>query len=176
MTNSPPPKNHDSSPEGAALSGPDVSVPVPSKVRKVAIATAVTAGLALGASPLITAPTASAARMRASGSAVAHASVLAAADDGSRPMAQADKGGGGLDVAPNWNAPGIKQGKELIGWAKAGAIIFGVLGLMGGVVIGKVLKDAGNHHASGVRSTAIGIGGALVLAGSAPEIVPWLMG
>ncbi|MDO9353020.1 MAG: hypothetical protein Q7T55_04965 [Solirubrobacteraceae bacterium] len=81
-----------------------------------------------------------------------------------------------LDVAPDWNAPGVRQGKELIGWAKAGAIIFGVLGLMGGLVLSKVLKESGNHHASGVRTTAMGVGGALVLAGAAPELVPWLMG
>jgi hypothetical protein len=96
----------------------------------------------------------------------------------SSPRASSGKNGSAsdLDVAPNWSAPGIRQGKELIGWAKAGAIIFGVLGLMGGVVLSKVLKESGNHHASGVRTTAMGVGGALVLAGAAPEIVPWLMG
>jgi hypothetical protein len=84
--------------------------------------------------------------------------------------------GADLDVAPNWDAPGISQGKALIGWAKAGAMVLGVLGMIGGIVGGKVLKEAGNHHASGVRATALGIGGAMVIAGAAPTLIPQLMG
>jgi hypothetical protein len=93
-----------------------------------------------------------------------------------------DAGGGGnsdgadLDTPPDWSAPGLDQGKVLIGWAKAGAMILGVLGMIGGIVGGKVLKEAGNHHASGVRATALGIGGAMVIAGAAPTLVPALMG
>ena len=81
-----------------------------------------------------------------------------------------------LNPSADFSAPGVDKGSKLIGWAKAGAMVFGVLGLIGGVVIGKVLKEAGNHHASGVRATSMGIGGAMVVAGAAPTIVPWLMG
>jgi hypothetical protein len=81
-----------------------------------------------------------------------------------------------LNPPADFSAPGVDKGSKLIGWAKAGALVFGVLGLIGGVVIGKVLKEAGNHHASGVRATSMGIGGAMVVAGAAPTIVPWLMG
>lgn len=92
------------------------------------------------------------------------------------PSGGGARGGSNLDVAPNFSAPGISQGKELIGWAKAGAMVLGTLGLVGGVVASKVMQNAGNHHAGGVRQSAFGIGGALVLAGSAATIVPWLMG
>jgi hypothetical protein len=37
------------------------------------------------------------------------------------------------------------------------------------------MRQAGNHHAEGVRASAMGVGGALVLAGSAATIVTWLM-
>lgn len=84
--------------------------------------------------------------------------------------------GADLDTAPDWSAPGLDQGKVLIGWAKAGAMVLGVLGMIGGIVGGKVLKEAGNHHASGVRATALGIGGAMVIAGAAPTLIPALMG
>jgi hypothetical protein len=81
-----------------------------------------------------------------------------------------------LDVPANFDAPGADKGEQLIGWAKAGALILGTLGLMTGAVVGKLMRQAGNHHAEGVRASAIGIGGAMVLAGSAAQLVTWLMG
>ena len=81
-----------------------------------------------------------------------------------------------LDPPADFNAPGVAQGTQLIAWAKAGAMVLGTLGLIAGSVIGKLLRQAGNHHAEGVRATAMGISGALVLAGSAATIVTWLMG
>ena len=81
-----------------------------------------------------------------------------------------------LDPPADFSAPGVAQGTQLIAWAKAGAMVLGTLGLIGGSVIGKLLRQAGNHHAEGVRATAMGISGALVLAGAAPTIVTWLMG
>lgn len=87
-----------------------------------------------------------------------------------------DNGASNLNVAPNWNAPGIAQGKQLIGWAKAGAVVLGVLGMIGGVVGGSVLKNMGSHHATGVRATALSIGGAMVVAGTATTLIPGLMG
>jgi hypothetical protein len=101
---------------------------------------------------------------------------------GAKQSSKLENSGGGnaagadLDTAPDWSAPGLEQGKVLIGWAKAGAMVLGVLGMIGGIVGGKVLKEAGNHHASGVRATALGIGGAMVIAGAAPTLVPALMG
>lgn len=89
---------------------------------------------------------------------------------------KSQKSNSNLDVAPDWNAPGIAQGKQLIGWAKAGAIVLGILGLIGGVVGGSVLKNMGSHHAGGVRATALSIGGAMVVAGTATTLIPGLMG
>jgi hypothetical protein len=117
-------------------------------------------------------------------SAAAQGSVLEQTQGAAQPRAATrsstaaapSESGPDLDVAADFSAPGVDKGKKLIGWAKAGAMVFGVLGLIGGVVIGKVLKESGNHHASGVRATGMGIGGAMVLAGAAPTIVPWLMG
>lgn len=54
-------------------------------------------------------------------------------------------------------------------------MVLGALGLIAGSVIGKMLRQAGNHHAEGVRATVMGIAGALVVAGSASTIVTWLM-
>jgi hypothetical protein len=80
-----------------------------------------------------------------------------------------------LDPKADFSAPGVDAGRRLIAWAKAGAMVLGTLGLIGGSVVGKLLRQAGNHHAEGVRATAMGISGALVLAGSAATIVTWLM-
>jgi hypothetical protein len=80
-----------------------------------------------------------------------------------------------LDPKADFSAPGVDAGRRLIAWAKAGAMVLGTLGLIGGSVVGKLLRQAGNHHAEGVRATAMGISGALVLAGSAATIVSWLM-
>jgi hypothetical protein len=84
-------------------------------------------------------------------------------------------GSASLDPKADFNAPGVDAGRRLIGWAKAGAMVLGTLGLIAGSVVGKLLRQAGNHHAEGVRATAMGVGGALVLAGSASTIVTWLM-
>jgi len=84
-------------------------------------------------------------------------------------------GSASLDPKADFNAPGVDAGRRLIAWAKAGAMVLGTLGLIGGSVVGKLLRQAGNHHAEGVRATAMGVGGALVLAGSASTIVTWLM-
>lgn len=64
----------------------------------------------------------------------------------------------------------------LVGWAKALAMLVGVLALMGGVVANKALQSNGNHHAAGVRTSVMGICGAVFIAGLAPTLVPWLMG
>ena len=80
-----------------------------------------------------------------------------------------------LDPKADFSAPGVDAGRRLIAWAKAGAMVLGTLGLIGGSIVGKLLRQAGNHHAEGVRATAMGISGALVLAGSAATIVTWLM-
>jgi hypothetical protein len=84
-------------------------------------------------------------------------------------------GSASLDPKADFNAPGVDAGRRLIAWAKAGAMVLGTLGLIAGSVVGKLLRQAGNHHAEGVRATAMGVGGALVLAGSASTIVTWLM-
>jgi hypothetical protein len=84
-------------------------------------------------------------------------------------------GASSLDPKADFSAPGVDAGRRLIAWAKAGAMVLGTLGLIGGSVVGKLLRQAGNHHAEGVRATAMGISGALVLAGSAATIVSWLM-
>jgi hypothetical protein len=84
-------------------------------------------------------------------------------------------GSASLDPKADFSAPGVDAGRRLIAWAKAGAMVLGTLGLIGGSVVGKLLRQAGNHHAEGVRATAMGIGGALILAGSAATIVSWLM-
>jgi hypothetical protein len=84
-------------------------------------------------------------------------------------------GAGSLDPKADFSAPGVDAGRRLIAWAKAGAMVLGTLGLIAGSVVGKLLRQAGNHHAEGVRATAMGVGGALVLAGSAATIVTWLM-
>jgi hypothetical protein len=84
-------------------------------------------------------------------------------------------GSASLDPKADFSAPGVDAGRRLIAWAKAGAMVLGTLGLIAGSVVGKLLRQAGNHHAEGVRATAMGVGGALVLAGSASTIVTWLM-
>jgi hypothetical protein len=84
-------------------------------------------------------------------------------------------GSASLDPKADFSAPGVDAGRRLIAWAKAGAMVLGTLGLIAGSVVGKLLRQAGNHHAEGVRATAMGVGGALVLAGSAATIVTWLM-
>jgi hypothetical protein len=84
-------------------------------------------------------------------------------------------GASSLDPKADFSAPGVDAGRRLIAWAKAGAMVLGTLGLIAGSVVGKLLRQAGNHHAEGVRATAMGVGGALVLAGSAATIVTWLM-
>jgi hypothetical protein len=96
------------------------------------------------------------------------------ASSGGSPGAGAG-GSASLDPKADFSAPGVDAGRRLIAWAKAGAMVLGTLGLIGGSVVGKLLRQAGNHHAEGVRATAMGISGALVLAGSAATIVTWLM-
>jgi hypothetical protein len=151
-------------------------------LRRVGAATAATllVSISIGGGPLAAAGVGVA-------PASAQSSVLEQSQGGTQQQQQQQKAtrpapGGATNSEANLNppadfsAPGVDKGSKLIGWAKAGALVFGVLGLIGGVVIGKVLKEAGNHHASGVRATSMGIGGAMVVAGAAPTIVPWLMG
>lgn len=88
-----------------------------------------------------------------------------------------DTGGAGrLNAAPDFSGPGVDKGLSLVGWAKAAALIVGTLALTIGIPVSKALKEAGNHHASGVRAGAMGIGGAILLAGVAGTMLPWLMG
>jgi hypothetical protein len=84
-------------------------------------------------------------------------------------------GASSLDPKADFSAPGVDKGRSLIAWAKAGAMVLGTLALIGGSVVSKLLRQAGNHHAEGVRASAMGVGGAMVLAGSAATIVTWLM-
>jgi hypothetical protein len=93
----------------------------------------------------------------------------------SSPTAGSGGSASSLDPKADFSAPGVDAGRRLIAWAKAGAMVLGTLGLIGGSIVGKLLRQAGNHHAEGVRATAMGISGALVLAGSAATIVSWLM-
>jgi len=90
-------------------------------------------------------------------------------------QAKPSKGGANLNAAPDFSGPGLNKGASLIGWAKAGALIIGVLTLTIGIPVSKALKEAGNHHASGIRTGAIGVGGAILLAGVAGTALPWLM-
>jgi hypothetical protein len=84
-------------------------------------------------------------------------------------------GASALDPKADFSAPGVDKGRSLIAWAKAGAMVLGTLALIGGSVVSKLLRQAGNHHAEGVRASAMGVGGAMVLAASAATIVTWLM-
>jgi hypothetical protein len=139
------------------------------------VAAACAAALALGSSA---GPAAVAA------AAAGPSSVLGQAQGSSRPAgpsgspgtasASADPGGS-LDPKADFSAPGVDAGRRLIAWAKAGAMVLGTLGLIAGSIVGKLMRQAGNHHAEGVRATAMGVGGALILAGSAATIVTWLM-
>jgi hypothetical protein len=94
---------------------------------------------------------------------------------GGSPIAGSGGSASSLDPKADFGAPGVDAGRRLIAWAKAGAMVLGTLGMIGGSIVGKLLRQAGNHHAEGVRATAMGISGALVLAGSAATIVSWLM-
>lgn len=80
-----------------------------------------------------------------------------------------------LNPEPDFSGPGIAKGVSLIGWAKAACLVIGVLTLTIGIPASKSLKEAGNHHASGIRAGVIGVGGATLLAGTAGVFVPWLM-
>ena len=84
-------------------------------------------------------------------------------------------GASSLNAAPDFSGPGVSKGTSLIGWAKAGALVIGVLTLTIGIPASKALKEAGNHHASGVRAGAMGVGGTILLAGVAGQVLPWLM-
>lgn len=88
---------------------------------------------------------------------------------------QAGRGAANLNAAPDFSGPGISKGVSLIGWAKAGALVIGVLTLTIGIPASKALKEAGNHHASGIRAGVISVGGFTVLAGVAGTLLPWLM-
>ena len=88
--------------------------------------------------------------------------------------AQATRGTN-LNASPDFSGPGINKGVSLIGWAKAGALVIGVLTLTIGIPASKALKEAGNHHASGIRAGVISVGGATILAGVAGTLLPWLM-
>lgn len=83
--------------------------------------------------------------------------------------------GANLNASPDFSGPGINKGVSLIGWAKAGALVIGVLTLTIGIPASKALKEAGNHHASGIRAGVISVGGATILAGVAGTLLPWLM-
>jgi hypothetical protein len=85
------------------------------------------------------------------------------------------KGGGNLNASPDFSGPGISKGVSLIGWAKAACLVIGVLTLTIGIPVSKALKEAGNHHASGIRSGVMGVGGSVLLAGVAGTLLPWLM-
>lgn len=88
---------------------------------------------------------------------------------------QAAKGGSNLNASPDFSGPGISKGVSLIGYAKAACLVIGVLTLTIGIPISKALKEAGNHHASGIRSGVMGVGGSVLLAGVAGTLLPWLM-
>jgi hypothetical protein len=97
---------------------------------------------------------------------------------GRMPLVQSalpSKGGGNLNAAPDFSGPGISKGVSLIGWAKAACLVIGVLTLTIGIPVSKALKEAGNHHASGIRSGVMGVGGSVLLAGVAGTLLPWLM-
>ncbi|CAB4892201.1 unannotated protein [freshwater metagenome] len=85
------------------------------------------------------------------------------------------RGGGNLNASPDFSGPGISKGVSLIGWAKAACLVIGVLTLTIGIPVSKALKEAGNHHASGIRSGVMGVGGSVLLAGVAGTLLPWLM-
>lgn len=88
---------------------------------------------------------------------------------------QASGGGSNLNASPDFSGPGISKGVGLIGYAKAACLVIGVLTLTIGIPISKALKEAGNHHASGIRSGVMGVGGSVLLAGVAGTLLPWLM-
>jgi len=88
----------------------------------------------------------------------------------------ASAGAGVLDAPANWNAPGLEKGGELIGVAKAGVQIVGVLAIIAFAPASKILKSAGSHHSEGLRVTVLGILGAIAIAGMAATIVPWMFG
>ena len=88
---------------------------------------------------------------------------------------QPSTGGSNLNAAPDFSGPGISKGVGLIGYAKAACLVIGVLTLTIGIPISKALKEAGNHHASGIRSGVMGVGGSVLLAGVAGTLLPWLM-
>lgn len=84
-------------------------------------------------------------------------------------------GGSDLNASPDFSGPGISKGVSLIGWAKAACLVIGVLTLTIGIPVSKALKEAGNHHASGIRTGVMGVGGSVLLAGVAGTLLPWLM-
>lgn len=92
-----------------------------------------------------------------------------------QPIQAAAQGGANLNASPDFSGPGIRKGVSLIGWAKAGALVIGVLTLTIGIPASKALKEAGNHHASGIRAGVMSVGGATILAGVAGTLLPWLM-
>jgi hypothetical protein len=100
----------------------------------------------------------------------------ATSSGGQQKIAGSGSGSNPLDVAPNFNAPGVKEGSVLIGWAKAGLAIVAVLSLTGGLIANKALKEAGNHNASGVRTTTMGILGGVFIASFAGSAVWWMIG
>lgn len=88
---------------------------------------------------------------------------------------RAATGSTNLNASPDFSGPGISKGVSLIGYAKAGALVIGVLTLTIGIPASKALKEAGNHHASGIRAGVMSVGGATILAGVAGTLLPWLM-
>jgi hypothetical protein len=88
---------------------------------------------------------------------------------------RAATGGTNLNASPDFSGPGISKGVSLIGYAKAACLVIGVLTQTIGIPISKALKEAGNHHASGIRSGVMGVGGSVLLAGVAGTLLPWLM-
>ena len=146
-----------------------------SRVRRVAAAAAAAVVLSIGsgAGPLLaTASAQSSALEQSLGGAAPTTS-----NGGGIQKAQSTQGRSGtsLNASPDFSGPGIDKGVSLIGWAKAACLVIGVLTLTIGIPVSKALKEAGNHHASGIRSGVMGVGGSVLLAGVAGTLLPWLM-
>lgn len=141
--------------------------------RRVAAATAAAFVLSIGGGvgPLVTTASAQSSALEQS----LGGSPSTAGGGVQKAQPQATKGGSNLNASPDFSGPGISKGVSLIGYAKAACLVIGVLTLTIGIPISKALKEAGNHHASGIRSGVMGVGGSVLLAGVAGTLLPWLM-
>lgn len=79
-----------------------------------------------------------------------------------------------LNPAPNWNAPGVKQGIDLVAWAKAGGFTIAMLCMVGLVPLNRAMKSMQNHNAEGLRQGVMVAGGIALVIGSGATLIGWM--